>query len=76
MIIGLVLNQTLIQTREEFRDLNIQEVELDYENCKNRVIIIDESGVVPLVAKGDKFNQTVNDKFLNYLNEISRDKRN
>ena len=48
LILGLGLNQTLIKTRQCFQELKLNFVEQNYQRSINRLIILDQEGVLPM----------------------------
>jgi len=81
MIIGFGLNQTIIKTRQGFKELKESYVEGNYNRSCNRLVIIDQEGVLPMNSKPVRTapGQSVLEpqaKVIKVLNEIISDERN
>jgi len=74
MILGMGLNQTLIKTRQGFRELRLDYEEQNYMKAVSRLIIIDQDGVLPM--KGSRGNEEPYPHVLHILNDIAQDERN
>ena len=69
MILGMGLNQTLIKTRQGFRELRLDYEEQNYLKAVSRLIIIDQDGVLPM--KGSRGNEEPYPHVLHILNDIA-----